>query len=445
MKRILIWIQRHQNTFRTIIFAFLQMILCGAGLLSLPIASVSGKVPFVDALFTSASAACVTGLVVFNTATQWTLFGKTVILILIQIGGLGVITALIMTMVLTGRKIGLMERITMQDAVSAHQTAGIIRFTLFFLSGTALIEGIGTLLLMTVFVPEHGWLRGFGYALFHSISAFCNAGFDLLGTKAPFVSMTGYADHAFMNAVICLLIVIGGIGFLTWRDVIDHKFHFRQYRLQTKVILCMTLILLALPFLYFYFTEFRMYEPHERFLLSMFQSVTPRTAGFNTFDYSRMSENGLLLTVLLMMIGGAPGSTAGGMKLTTAFIIAVSSAASLRKRKDVNAFHRRIETDAVANAMTLCTVYIVLLILGTFVISGNEGVPVIQSMFECASALGTVGLTTGITPALHTVSKVMLILFMFFGRVGGLTLAYAMISLARKYPSRYPAEKLTVG
>lgn len=444
-RKFLLYILHHQTSFRTIIFGFTALILCGAVLLSLPIASAGEPVAFIDALFTSASASCVTGLVVHNTATAWTLFGKTVILILIQIGGLGVITALILTMMLTGRKIGLMERITLQDAISAHQTGGIIRFAIFFLCGTALIEGIGTLLLMFVFVPEFGFVRGLGLSLFHSISAFCNAGFDLLGTEAPFVSLTGYSSDILMNLVIAALIIIGGIGFLSWQDFIQHKFHFKRYRLQTKVILATTAALLTLPFLYFYLIEFRDIQGSERFLLSFFQSVTPRTAGFNTYDYGTMSENGLLITILLMMVGGAPGSTAGGMKLTTFFIVMCSTRAFLAKRKDVNCFHRRIEQDAISNATTLCAVYIFLLLTGTILISGIENTTVLSSMFECASALGTVGLTTGITPGLHFLSKVILIAFMFFGRVGGLTLAYAMISLKRKEVSRYPAEKLTVG
>lgn len=445
MKKFLVLIRNHQNSFRTIIAGFFLMILLGALLLCLPAASKEGNVSFTDALFTSASASCVTGLVVFNTATQWTMFGRIVILLLIQVGGLGVVTALILTMILTGRKIGIMERITMQDAVSAHQTGGIIRFTIFFLCGTLLIESIGTVLLMFEFVPQFGWIKGFGYALFHSISAFCNAGFDILGIDAPFVSLTGYADHTWMNIVICLLIIIGGIGFLSWRDFIDHKFRFRQYRLQTKVILFTTAVLLVVPFLYFFFIEFDTYGMKERILMSLFQSVTPRTAGFNTFDYGKMSESGLLITIVLMIIGGAPGSTAGGMKLTTAFIIGVSTLSSLGKKKEVNAFHRRIENEAIANAMTLATVYVLLLLCGTFFLSGYEKLPVISCMFECASALGTVGLTTGITPTLHTASKLILTAFMFFGRVGGLTLAYAMISITRKDLSRYPAEKLTVG
>ncbi|MBR3348791.1 MAG: Trk family potassium uptake protein [Solobacterium sp.] len=445
MKELLLKIRHHANSFRTIILGFFLLILTGAILLSLPFASVDGYVPFTDALFTSASASCVTGLVVFNTATKWTLFGKTVILILIQIGGLGVITALILTMVMTGRKIGLMERLTMQDAISAHQTGGIVRFTIFLFLGTALIELLGTLCLMFVFVPQFGWLRGSGYALFHSISAFCNAGFDLLGFKEPFVSLTAYSDHVMLNIVICALIVIGGIGFLSWRDFLEHKFRFKSYRLQTKVILATTAVLLLVPFLYFFFSEFRDYEFKERFLLSIFQSVTPRTAGFNTYDYGKMSETGLLLSAVLMMIGGAPGSTAGGLKLTTIFILAVSTSAFLRKKKEVNAFHRRIEADAITNAMTLSTVYMGLLIGGTFIISSVEGVPVLSSMFECASALGTVGLTTGITPGLHIASKLLLTGYMFFGRVGGMTLAYALITAGRKDLSRYPAEKLTVG
>lgn len=445
-QQLRIKLQDNLNSFRTILLGFLALILLGACLLCLPIASANGQsVPFLNALFTSTSATCVTGLVVYDTASQWSLFGRTVILILIQIGGLGVVTAFIATMILTGKRIGLLPRIAMQDAVSAPQLGGIIRFTLFFLKATVIIEAAGAALLLPLFARDFGFVKGLGHAIFHSISAFCNAGFDLMGVRGPFSSLTSYAGSVWMNVVICTLIVVGGVGFLTWSDLIRNKFRFHGLRLQTKLILVSTAILLAVPFVYFFFLEFADEPLKERILMSLFQAVTPRTAGFNTADYQKISEGGWLLTVILMLIGGAPGSTAGGMKLTTIAVIVLSTRTYMRGRENTNAFRRRIETDAIHNAYALFQVYLVLLLAGTLIVSEIENIPVLPAMFECASALGTVGLTTGITTGLGVISKLVLIFFMYFGRVGGLTLTYAMVSLTKKEISKQPAEKLTVG
>lgn len=446
MRKLRILLQDYMNSFRTILLGFLALILCGACLLSLPAASNSGQgVPFLNALFTSTSAACVTGLVVYDTATQWSMFGRTVILILIQIGGLGVVTAFIATMLLTGKRIGLMQRIAMQDTVSAPQLGGIVRFTSFFLKATAVIEAAGMVLLAPVFIRDFGFVKGLGHALFHSVSAFCNAGFDLMGVRAPFSSLTGYASDPWITSVISLLIIIGGAGFLTWSDLLENRFRFRTLRLQTKLILTTTAFLLAVPFVYFFFLEFAGLPLKERILLSAFQTVTPRTAGFNTADYGRMTEGSLLLTVILMMIGGAPGSTAGGIKITTIAVIVLSARTYMKGREHTNAFRRRIETDAIHNAYTLFVLYLMLLVVGTIALSEAEDVPIMPAMFECASALGTVGLTTGITPGLSVFSRIILIFFMYFGRVGGLTLTYSIVSLTKKENSRLPAEKLTVG
>ncbi len=447
MTKLRILVQDFMNSFRTILLGFLALILCGAGLLCLPAATATHQsVPFLNALFTSTSAACVTGLVVYDTATQWSFFGRTVILILIQVGGLGVVTAFIATMILTGKRIGLMQRIAMQDAVSAPQLGGIVRFTAFFLKATFIIEFIGALLLLPVFARDFGFVKGLGFAVFHSVSAFCNAGFDLMGVvRGPFTSLTTYADNAWINIVISLLIIIGGAGFLTWRDLIENKFKFQGLRLQTKLILATTAVLLTVPFIYFFFLEFDAVPMKERVLMSMFQTVTPRTAGFNTADFGVMKEGTLLITVLLMMIGGAPGSTAGGIKITTIAVIFLSARTYMKGRENTNAFRRRIEPAAIHNAYTLFVLYLLLLIAGTIVLSEVEDISIMPAMFECASALGTVGLTTGITPGLSTVSKIILIFFMYFGRVGGLTLTYSIVSLTKKETSKLPAEKLTVG
>ncbi len=446
MRKLRILLQDYMNSFRTILLGFFALILCGACLLCLPAASADGQgVPFLNALFTSTSAACVTGLVVYDTATQWSMFGRIVILVLIQIGGLGVVTAFIATMLLTGKRIGLMQRIAMQDAVSAPQLGGIVRFTSFFLKATVVIEAAGTVLLAPVFIRDFGFVKGMGHALFHSVSAFCNAGFDLMGVRAPFSSLTGYASDIWITSVISLLIIIGGAGFFTWGDLLENRFRFKGLRLQTKLILTTTAVLLTVPFIYFFVLEFAEMPLKERVLLSAFQTVTPRTAGFNTADYGAMTEGSLLVTVILMMIGGAPGSTAGGIKITTIAVIFLSARTYMKGREHTNAFRRRIETDAIHNAYTLFVLYLMLLVAGTIALSEAEDLPIMPAMFECASALGTVGLTTGITPGLTIFSKIILIFFMYFGRVGGLTLTYAMVSLTRKENSRLPAEKLTVG
>ncbi|MBQ6532732.1 MAG: Trk family potassium uptake protein, partial [Solobacterium sp.] len=359
MQKMRIYIHDHMNSFRTILLGFCLLILGGAVLLSMPFASASGEsVPFIDALFTSVSASCVTGLVVYDTAVQWSLAGRTIILILIQIGGLGVITLATVTLILTGRQIGIMQRTVMQDAISAPQLGGILRLTVFFLKGTLLIEGLGAALLTPVFAEKYGLLNGFGHAVFHSVSAFCNAGFDLVGAEQPFASLTGWAGDARVNLVIMFLIVTGGLGFLTWQDLLRCRGRFSKLALQTKVILATTGVLLLIPFLYFYFLEFRNAPESERLLLAMFQTVTPRTAGFSTTDYAAMSEGGLLVTIVLMLTGGAPGSTAGGMKVTTVYIVALSVASFLRRRENVSCFSRRIEEETVREAMYIMVLYL---------------------------------------------------------------------------------------
>lgn len=444
MRKYRIFLQDHMNSFRTILIGFFLVILCGMCLLLLPI-SRHGDVSVIDALFTSASAVCVTGLVVYDTATQWTMFGKTIILLLIQIGGFGVIALTAATLMITGKRIGILQRVFLQDSVSAHHIGGIVRFTKFFLCRALEIELFGALLLLPGFAMEFGIVKGIGYAIFHAVSAFCNAGFDLMGVHGQFSSLTHYAGNAWVTIVIELLIVVGGIGFLTWDDLLQNRRSFKKLRMQTKVILVSTAVLILMPFLYFYLIEFRMLAGKERFLVSLFQSITPRTAGFSTTDYGTMSEGGLLITIFLMIIGGAPGSTAGGMKVTTIAVLLLSSSAFLRKRENVNCFKRRIEDDVIRSAFTLMTLYLGLLLVGSLVISTIESVPVITAMFESASALGTVGLSTGITTSLCNASKLLLIFFMYFGRTGGLTLAYAMASNTKKEYSRMPAEKLSVG
>ena len=437
--------KRKISSSQIILFGFAGVILLGTFLLMLPFAAKSGGwTSFWDALFTSTSAVCVTGLIVQDTATYWSGFGQGVILLLIQIGGMGVVTVAAAITMASGKKISLMQRSTMRDAVSAHQVGGIVRFTGFILKGIFLFELLGALALMGVFIPEYG-AKGIWLAVFHSISAFCNAGFDLMGTKSPYSSLTAYAAHPVVNITVMLLIIIGGIGFLTWQDIRQNGIHIRRYRMQSKVILATTGALLLLPAVYLFFFEFSAQPFGKRILLSLFQAVTPRTAGFNTADYTAISETGQLLTIVLMLIGGSPGSTAGGMKTTTAAVLVACAVAIFRRRENGRFFGRRIDDETVKNAVTVFLMYISLFLLGGMVISRVEGLPILTSLFETASAIGTVGLTLGVTPGLHLVSRLILISLMFLGRVGGLTLIFATLSANQATLSKLPLEKITVG
>lgn len=437
--------KRKLSSSQIILSGFAGVILVGTLLLMLPFSTNSGtRTSFWDALFTSTSAVCVTGLVVFDTATYWSAFGQAVILLLIQIGGMGVVTVAAAIAMASGKKISLMQRSTMQDAISAPQVGGIVRFTGFILKGIFLFELLGTLVLMTVFIPEYGW-KGIWMAVFHSISAFCNAGFDLMGTNAPYSSLTAYAAHPVVNITIMLLIVIGGIGFLTWQDIYQNGVHIKRYRMQSKVILATTGILLLVPAVYFFFFEFSAEPIDRRLFLSLFQSVTPRTAGFNTVDLTAFSETGQVLTIGLMLIGGSPGSTAGGMKTTTAAVLIACAVAVFRRRENGRYFGRRIADETVKNAVSVFLMYISLFLLGGMIISRVENLSILTSLFETASAIGTVGLTLGITPALCLVSKLILISLMFLGRVGGLTLIFATLSANKNTLSKLPLEKITVG
>ena len=441
----------HLSSFQVIILGFLLVILLGSMLLTLPIATVSREsASFSDALFTSVSAVCVTGLVVRDTATYWSGFGQAVILCMIQIGGMGVVTLAVAIAMLSGRKISLMQRSTMQEAISAHHVGGIVKLTGFILKVTLCIELGGAVLLALAFSGNFPPLQSIWYGLFHSISAFCNAGFDLMGRQTPFSSLTAYAGNPLVNITVMALIVIGGVGFLTWQDVRANGRRLRAYRLQSKIILSMTLILILIPALLFFLLEFSGGEwagrtLGERVLASLFQSVTPRTAGFNTVDLTAMREASLTLVILLMLTGGSPGSTAGGMKTTTVAVLFLSAVSVCKRRETVRCFGRRIDADALRSAAAILLMYLMLFLLGGLAISLLEDLPVLTCLFEAASAIGTVGLTLGVTPGLCAASRFILMGLMFFGRVGGLTLIFAAASGKRAYVSRLPKEKITVG
>ena len=438
-------LKRKLTSFQIIIIGFFCVIIFGTFLLMLPFSSRSGlATPFFEALFTSTSAVCVTGLIIHDTATYWSVFGQIVILLLIQIGGMGVITVAASFAMISGRKISLMQRSTMQEAISAPKVGGIVRLTGFIVRVTLVMELLCAAVMAPVFCRDFG-KKGLWMALFHSVSAFCNAGFDLLGVRTPFSSLTSYAANPVINFTIMFLIVVGGIGFLTWDDIRANRLHLRKYRMQSKVILCTTAVLLIIPAMYFYFFEFDDLTRKERLLSSLFQAVTPRTAGFNTVDLTDLSEAGQFITIALMLIGGSPGSTAGGLKTTTIAVLFTTAISTFRRRENANIFGRRIDDDVVKNAMTISLMYITLCCTGGLIISVSEGLPMITCLFETASAVGTVGLSLGITPELNLLSRVVLILLMFFGRVGGLTLIFAALSGVQKKVSKLPKEKITVG
>lgn len=434
------------TSFQIIIGGFIAVILIGALLLMLPVSSKAGIItPFNEALFTSTSAVCVTGLVVQDTATYWSWFGQGITLVLIQIGGLGVITIAVSFALLSGRKISLMQRSVMQEAISAPKVGGIVRLTGFVLKGTFLVEFTASIIMMPVFVKDFG-AKGIWMAIFHSISAFCNAGFDLMGTEnAKYASLTSYISHPLINITIMLLIIIGGIGFLTWEDILKNKHRIKNYRMQTKVILTTSLLLILFPAFFFFFRDFADMPMQERIFSSLFQAVTPRTAGFNTADLTMMTKDGLGIVIVLMLVGGSPGSTAGGMKTTTLAVLIANTLACFRRKEDAQMFGRRIETSTIKNAATIFMMYIVLFFGGAIVISTVEDLSFSTCLFETASAIGTVGLTLGITPELGVISQTILMILMFLGRVGGLTLIYAALSGSGKKISKLPQEKMTVG
>ena len=437
---------RTTSSFQVILLGFLGLILLGALILTLPLCSRDRSwTPFGDTLFTAVSASCVTGLVVRDTATHWSLLGQIVILILIQIGGLGVITVALTFFRLSGRRISLAQRNMMQQSISAPQVGGIVRRTGFILTGSLCFELGGALLLLPVFARDFGFWKGLWYSVFHSISAFCNAGFDLMGVREKFSSLTSYADNAWVNCVIMALITVGGIGFLVWEDLRQNGLRFRRYRLQTKLVLVTSALLVLGPALTNFLLEYRELPLRERLLASLFQSVTTRTAGFNTTDLTKLSEPGILQMIFLMLAGGSPGSTAGGMKTTTVAVLFLAGMTVFRRRDDVECFRRRIGQDVIRNAGTILFLYLALFSLGSAVLCRVEKLPLLSCLFETGSAVGTVGLSLGITPNLHMPSKLVLMALMFLGRVGALTLVYALLPGGKNPPGRKPQETVTVG
>lgn len=436
---------------RVILLGFSAIILLGALLLSLPASSQSGEFTnFLDSLFTSTSATCVTGLVRFDTCTHWSWFGKAVLLCLIQTGGLGFMTMAISIVVLTKKRIGITARVVMQNSISAPQIGGIVRLTKKIFIGTAIVEGLGAVLLLVYFIPKLGIAKGVVYSVFHSVSAFCNAGFDLMGYQSQFTSLTGEADNWYFNIIIMALIVTGGLGFVVWFDLIDAKFSFKDLHLQSKLVLTTSGLLIVLGALSIFLFElngtlFKNMPLNEQILTSLFQSVSARTAGFNTVDLASLTDSSKCMMIFLMFIGGSTGSTAGGLKTTTLAVLVLSVISTIRRKKDLEAFGRRLEDDISRTAGSIFTIYMIITLFTSMVVASIENITLMQAMFECVSALATVGCTLGITTSVGALTEIILIVLMMLGRIGSVTVLVALFSDKSKIGSKHAQEKIQIG
>lgn len=444
-------LKRKFSQTRIIAFGFLSIIAIGTLLLMLPFASKNGEsAGFVPALFTAVSSSCVTGLVVLDTATSWSLFGQIVIICLIQVGGLGFMTIATMFSMLLKRKMGLREKEIMVESINTEHIGAIRNITGKIIAGTAIFEGAGALLLATRFIPEFGWAKGIWYSVFHSVSAFCNAGFDLMGIKEPYSSFVSFADDWVVILTLSALIIIGGIGFLVWDDISKKKLKFKRYQLHTKIVLTVTAILLVVPTVLFFIFERNFTNDGLNFgsslLNAIFDSVTARTAGFNSTDTASLSPASKILTVFLMFIGGSPGSTAGGIKTTTLAVIAISTFNGITRRQSKGIFGRRLEKDAIHKASSVVFTNMSLAIFGIIAILALQpDMDIGDVVFECASAIGTVGMTTGITRDLETASRLIVAFLMFCGRVGSVSFALALMEKKAAPPVKNPREKITIG
>lgn len=442
--------RRRLTNSKTIILGFFCIIMVGALLLMLPISTKSGQeTTFLGALFTSVSATCVTGLVVYDTFTHWTTFGQLVLLILIQIGGLGFITISTSLMIALRRKIGLSRRALIQESLSTLQIRGSVMLVRRIVIGTLFFETVGAALLSIRFVQDMGWGKGIYYGIFHAVSAFCNAGFDIMGYRGEYSSFCSYFDDPLIILTLSALIIIGGIGFVVWEDLYINKWNIKRYRFQTKAVLLTTTLLLIGGTGLFLIMErnhlFAGMSTGDKLLSALFSAVTPRTAGFNSIDTASLSSGSMLTTIVLMFVGGSPGSTAGGIKTTTLFVIVLYIRSYLLRQKDCVAFKHRMDTEVVKKACIVVFIHLFLAIIGSMIILSVQSLPMPDVLFEVFSAGGTVGMSTGITRQLNAISKIVIMILMFFGRMGSLTFAMSFTERRKTEEIRYMAEPIIVG
>ncbi len=424
--------------------------MLGSILLSLPIATKARiATPYIDALFTATSATCVTGLVVYDTFLYWSVFGQLVILFLIQIGGIGFMTIMTLFIIFIKRQLSLHDKCLFIQSAGAYEIGSTRKIIRQMVVGTFIVEFIGAVLLSIAFIRDMGVGQGIYYGIFHSISAFCNAGFDLMGRFGAFSSLTAYATNPLVNLTVVALIIIGGMGFLVWNDLILNKFRWSSYSLHTKVALFTTAILIVGGTAFLLATEYNNglsgLNFGEKLQAALFHSVTPRTAGFNTLDINRMSDSGRAFTSMLMFIGGNPGSTAGGIKTTTFAVLFLSAFGSIKKNSNITVFKRRFEDNALREALAIALLYVFAILVSALTITAIQGGNLNSVFFETISAIGTVGLSTGITSTLKTGSKIIIILLMFGGKVGMLTLALSFVNKKINLPLNRPSEKILIG
>nr|WP_243108431.1 TrkH family potassium uptake protein [Maliibacterium massiliense] len=458
MRQILRKWTMHVHPAKVMVMGFAALIILGTILLNMPMATQEGEsIGFVNALFTATSATCVTGLIVFDTGSTFSLFGQLVILALIQCGGLGFMTMATMLFMALGRRISLRSRMLLQESLATSGLQGVVKMTRRVFCMTAVVEGVGALLLATRFIPRYGWAKGIYYGIFHSISAFCNAGFDVVG------GLPNYRDDVVVNLVIMALVVVGGLGFAVIFDLMNRKRRqVKRLQLHTKVVLIVTGSLIVLGTVFFLALEWNnpqtLGDPdmplYAKPIAAAFQAITPRTAGFETFAQAKFTMPSRLMTIILMFIGASPASTGGGVKTTTAAVVFLMVMATVRGRRDVTIFKRRLPMMLVARAIVIMLISFVLVIAVSMGVSlvengvhGAGAVGFEEILFESVSAFGTVGLTMGITPILHDASKILIALLMFAGRVGPLTLTLALA--ARQHDNedtfRYAEDRVLVG
>ncbi len=443
-------VRSHLTQTQFIAYGFLGIILTGSFLLMMPVSSRTGEASsFLNCLFTATSASCVTGLVAYDTWSHWSLFGQLVILTMIQIGGLGFVTIGVFLSIVLRRKIGLKERGLMQESVNTLEIGGVVRLAKKIVIGTAFFEGTGAVLLAIRFVPQYGVIRGSYYGIFHSISAFCNAGFDLMGCQGPYSSLVNYYNDWLVNLVVISLIVIGGIGFIVWEDLGRHGLHFHRYMLHTKIVLLTTFVLLfGSAWLFYRFEEGNLLvgmDMSGKILTSLFSSATARTAGFNTVDTGALTDASKMLTVILMFIGGSPGSTAGGVKTTTIIVMYLHLWSSIQRTYGVNAFGRRLEDDVLKRASAIFMVNLTLALAASLFIMATQQFPVMDVLFEAFSAIGTAGMTTGITRGLNAGSRLAIVFLMYCGRVGSLSFALSFTQHKKVARVQQPVGRITIG
>ena len=434
------------NPPRVLALGFGILILIGALLLNLPIASQDGEsIGFINSLFTSASAVCVTGLVVVNTAEHWTLFGQVVIISLIQMGGLGIMTMATIVAMLMGKKITLKERLIIKEQLNQGTMSGLVRLTRYVIFSTFLIEFIGAILLSFRFIPQYGMAKGIWFSTFHSISAFCNAGFDIMGN-----SIVPYVGDFLVNFTIASLIIIGGLGFTVYIDISQKK-SFKKLHLHSKLVIVITLILILMGMFLILLVErdnpdtLANLSTGDKFLAAFFQSVIARTAGFNSVDISKLYDTSIFILIILMFIGGSPGSTAGGIKTTTFGTMILTTIAVVRGNKDISVFNRRISQDIINRSLAILTIGLALVITVSLVLTLTESANFLDLLFETTSAFGTVGLTRGLSPNLSNVGKIIISITMYLGRVGPLTMAFAFSQKQKQPLYKYCEGNIIVG